>query len=119
MGALYENIVSLCEERNIKPGKMCNEIGISRSILTDLKTGRKKSINAITAQRIADYFGVPVGQVLNGPETEQKKSPLPKTGRGLMLFLAYQVFIRFVQTCTCKTGSQTAKQYFRRQRPCV
>ncbi len=85
MGVLYENIVSLCEERNIKPGKMCNEIGISRSILTDLKTGRKKSINAITAQRIADYFGVPVGQVLNGPETEQKNKPTPKneSGQGL------------------------------------
>lgn len=60
-----------------------------------------------------------VDRLIHEIKVPNKKSPLPVLRRGLMLFLAYQVFIRFVQTCTCKTGSQTAKQYFRRQRPCV
>ena len=32
--------------------------------MTDLKMGRKKSVNAETAQKIASYFGISVGQLL-------------------------------------------------------
>lgn len=72
MYTIYSSIQELCEQAGVKPGKMCNDIGISRSILTDLKTGRKKSINTDTAKKIADYFGVSVDRVLG---TEQKEKP--------------------------------------------
>lgn len=75
MGTLYENIVDLCNERNIKPGKMCAETGVSRGLITDLKMGRKNDVKVGTAQKIADYFGVSVDRVL-GAET--KKDPTPK-----------------------------------------
>lgn len=52
---------------------MCVDLGLSKSLMTDLKSGRKKSITAETAQKIADYFSVSVDRVLNGPET--KKAP--------------------------------------------
>ena len=61
MGTLYENIIALCEERGIKGGKMCTDIGMSKGILTDLKMGRQASISAVNAQKIASYFGVSVG----------------------------------------------------------
>lgn len=77
MYTIYSSIQELCEQAGVKPGKMCNEIGISRSILTDLKTGRKKSINTDTAQKIADYFGVSVDRVLG---TEQKEKLTPDRG---------------------------------------
>lgn len=64
MGNLYENITALCNERGIKPGKMCAEIGISRGLITDLKMGRKSDITSATAQKIADYFGITVGYLL-------------------------------------------------------
>lgn len=73
MWTLYESILSLCKERGIKGGKMCVDLGLSKSLMTDLKSGRKKSITAETAQKIADYFSVSVDRVLNGPET--KKHP--------------------------------------------
>ena len=73
MWTLYESILSLCKERGIKGGKMCVDLGLSKSLMTDLKSGRKKSITAETAQKIADYFSVSVDRVLNGPET--KKAP--------------------------------------------
>lgn len=75
MYTIYNSIQGLCELAGIKPGKMCNEIGISRSILTDLKTGRKKSINTETAQKIADYFGVSVDRVLGAEQKEQPYAP--------------------------------------------
>ena len=41
MSKLYNNIVSLCESKGITGYRMCKEIGIQPSILTDLKMGRK------------------------------------------------------------------------------
>ena len=70
MGTLYENIISLCNERGIKGGKLCTDIGMSKGILTDLKMGRQTGISAANAQKIASYFGVSVGYLL-GEETEK------------------------------------------------
>ena len=70
MGTLYENIRELCEEKGIKGGKMCVDLGLSKSLMTDLKAGRKKGISAETAQKIADYFGVSMERVMNGKEKE-------------------------------------------------
>ena len=64
MENLYENIEQLCIQRGIRPGKLCNDLGISRGLITDLKMGRKKTVNAETAQKIASYFGISVGQLL-------------------------------------------------------
>lgn len=73
MGTLYEKIISLCEERGIKGGKMCTDIGMSKGILTDLKMGRQSSISTANAQKIASYFGVSVGYLLGEEEKEDKK----------------------------------------------
>ena len=64
MENLYESIEALCIQRGIRPGKLCNDLGISRGLITDLKMGRKKTVNAETAQKIASYFGISVGQLL-------------------------------------------------------
>lgn len=73
MGTLYENIISLCEERGIKGGKMCTDIGMSKGILTDLKMGRQSGISATNAQKIASYFDVSVGYLLG--EEDKKEKP--------------------------------------------
>ncbi len=72
MGTLYENIIELCEEKGIKGGKMCTDIGMSKGILTDLKKGRQAGISATNAQKIASYFGVSVGYLLGEEEKEKK-----------------------------------------------
>ena len=64
MSNLYETIEQLCAQRNIRPGRLCSELGLSRSLMTDLKMGRKKGLSAETAQKIGDYLGVSVGQLL-------------------------------------------------------
>ena len=74
MGTLYENIIALCEQKGIKGGKMCTDIGMSKGILTDLKMGRQTSISTANAQKIASYFDVTVGYLLG--EEEQKEKPL-------------------------------------------
>lgn len=64
MANLFVRILSLCERDGIRPGRLCDELGISRGLITDLKMGRKKGVNAETAQKIASFFGVSVGYLL-------------------------------------------------------
>lgn len=64
MENLYARIEELCNRRGIRPGRLCNDLGLSRALVTDLKMGRKKSVSAETAQKIAAYFGITVGQLL-------------------------------------------------------
>lgn len=64
MSKLYETIEALCQQQNIRPGSLCTQLGISRSLMTDLKMGRKKSVSAETAQKIAGFFGVSVAYLL-------------------------------------------------------
>lgn len=80
MGTLYENIVALCEQKGIKGGKMCTDIGMSKGILTDLKMGRQTGISTANAQKIAAYFNVSVDYLLG--KTEQKEKPTTALGDG-------------------------------------
>ena len=73
MATLYETLDTLCKEKGVKGGRMCTDLGISKSLMTDLKSGRKKSVNAETAQKLASYFGVSVGYLLGEEEMGIKK----------------------------------------------
>ena len=70
---LYENIYALCNERKITPVALCGELGFRRSVLSDLKNGRKKSLDTTTLVKIAEYFNVSVDYLLTGEEI--KKAP--------------------------------------------
>jgi transcriptional regulator with XRE-family HTH domain len=52
---------------------MCLDLGMSKSTLSDLKSGRKKSFTAETAHRIASYLGVSVAYLLGEEEKDAKK----------------------------------------------
>ena len=69
MSTIHENIETLCQESGIKPGKMCADLKMSRSLISDLRYGRKKGITAETAKRIADYFGVSIDRVIGKEKT--------------------------------------------------
>ena len=71
MANLYESILMLCERDGIRPDRLCDELGLSRGLMTDLKMGRKKSVSAETAQKIAAYFGVSVGYLLCREDSPQ------------------------------------------------
>lgn len=68
MADLYENIAKLCRNRGITGGRLCTELGFSRSTLSDLKAGRINSLSSQKLQKIADYFSVSVDTLLTGEE---------------------------------------------------
>lgn len=76
---LYENIKRLCEMRGFTVSSMCDEIGISKSTLSNLKNGRTDRITTKTASKIASFFNVSVDDVMH-PEIVV---PASKTGGGL------------------------------------
>lgn len=73
MNKLYEKIYALCTDKGIKPGKMCNDLGISRGNISDLKMGRIESLSAEKLSKIATYFNVSVDYLLTGEETKKVK----------------------------------------------
>ena len=85
MGTLYENVILhnisvLCESSTpkVSMSKMCNDLGLSRSLITKLKADPERTISGDTAVKIADYFGVSVDRVLG---SEQKEKPLAQSER--------------------------------------
>lgn len=80
MNNLYERILELCQSKNITVGKMCTEIQIRRSLISDLKMGRKNSLAAETLSKIAYYFGTNVEYLLG---KEQKETPAESGERTL------------------------------------
>lgn len=69
MSSMYEIIDDLLEKHNINGAKMCADLDMSRSFMTELRKGRAKSVKIETAQKIASYFGVSVGYLLGEEET--------------------------------------------------
>jgi len=86
MSTIYENIQALCDEKGIKAGKMCSDLKMSRSFMSDLKYGRKKSVTAETAKKIADYFGVSADRIV-GIEKEPAGSGLVNDDAELTSYL--------------------------------
>lgn len=67
---LYERIKSACEHKGISVSAMCLNLGMSKSVMSDLKSGRKKTLSADTLDRIARYLQTSVDYLLGG-EAEQ------------------------------------------------
>ena len=83
MSTIIETIDRLCEERGIKGSKLCDDLGISRSTLTELRKGRAKSLHIKKATLIANYFVVPLAYLLGEttdttPPQTQKAPTLSK-----------------------------------------
>lgn len=60
----YEIITSLCNSRGITVGKMCNDLGLRQALLSDLKSGRARSLSSGNLLLIANYFNVSVDYLL-------------------------------------------------------
>ena len=73
MCTLHSRITALCKERGISGSRMCLDLGMSKSTLSDLKSGRKKSFTAETAHKIASYLNVSVAYLLGEEEKDIKK----------------------------------------------
>ena len=78
MCTLYERIQHLCKKKGVSGSRMCLDLGLSKSTLSDIKSGRKKGVSTTSAQKMAAYLGVSVGYLLG--EEEKEKQPTEYDG---------------------------------------
>lgn len=79
----YDNFVRLCNKVNKSPSCVATEIGLSRASVNGWKNGKKPT--DATILKLADYFGVPVDELLGN--TEQKEKPLVNEDEELTEYL--------------------------------
>ena len=78
MCTLYDRIQMLCKNKGVSGSRMCLDLGLSKSTLSDIKSGRKKGVSTTTAQKMASYLGVSVGHLLG--EEDKKEKPTQTDG---------------------------------------
>lgn len=67
MWNLYNRIELLCKDKDINITQMCKNTGVSRSVMSELKSGRTQSLSTETAMKIANYFEVSTDYFSNVP----------------------------------------------------
>lgn len=81
MCTLYERIQFLCKAKGVSASKMCLDLGLSKSTMSDMKSGRKNGVSVLTAQKIAGYFNMSVDE-LYGNEVK-KEDPTAQCGEAV------------------------------------
>lgn len=64
---MYDIFVQLCEKRGISGYKVCKDLGISQSVISNWKN-RGNNLNSTTLRKIANYFDVSVDYLETGKE---------------------------------------------------
>ncbi len=77
MSSLYQVIATLCTQQNLSISALCRKANVSPGIISDLKNGRKKTINVETATKLATALGVSA-DTLTGSADTLTASPSPE-----------------------------------------
>lgn len=72
----YDKYVALCAQKGITPSAAAKEIGINKAAVSNWKY-RKNGPSDVTMKKIADYFDVPVSELLD----EKENTPTPEGKR--------------------------------------
>ena len=71
----YDRYAGLCSEKGISPSRAAEEIGLNKASVTNWKKNGYTP-RAEVLQRIAEYFGVSVGFLVDGSEGTEKAPAL-------------------------------------------
>nr|DAZ70187.1 MAG TPA: Cro/C1-type HTH DNA-binding domain protein [Caudoviricetes sp.] len=83
----YDNFIRLCAKENISPSAAAEEMGFYRSVVT--RWGKGGNVRKATLERVANYFGVTVDDLI-GDDSAQKEKPTAQ-GDGLISDLPQDV----------------------------
>ena len=86
MSSVYNTILDLCNDRGITPAKMSKQAGLSRSIMTELKSGRTKQPSAETLRKLSNFFNVPADFFLDGTPSDSDAPPEPPITDDQLMF---------------------------------
>lgn len=75
----YDNFIRLCAKENISPSAAAEEMGFYRSVVT--RWGKGGNVRKATLERVANYFGVTVADLIGDDSAQQKKPTAQGDGR--------------------------------------
>ena len=75
MSEMYNIIEELCSERGVNITQMCQDAGIPRATLTELKKGRTQTLGPKNLEKLSTYFEVSMEYFFGN-----KKKPTSETG---------------------------------------
>lgn len=76
----YDRYIGLCAEKGVSPSRAAEEIGLNKASVTNWKKNGYTP-RAEVLQRIAEYFGVSVGFLVDSSEETEKASALTDKDR--------------------------------------
>lgn len=82
MSNLYENIKEACDLKGTNVSRMCADLGMSKSVISDLKSGKKKGLSTETLTKVSNYLDTTADKLLG-----IEKSPSPTRGDELIEIL--------------------------------
>ena len=71
--SFYQVFENLCNERGVSPTKAARDVGVAQPVVSQWKK-RGSTPKAETVQKLANYFGVSVEDLLTEPEQEHAES---------------------------------------------
>lgn len=75
---LYENIQRLAYKQGLTVSALCALAGMQKSVLFDLKVGRKKTLRATTIKKLCDALGCDMEDITDGTTEGQPMPDRPK-----------------------------------------
>lgn len=72
MDGLCKRIDKRLDELDISGAKLSRDLGISKSFMTELRSGRAKSVTLANAVSVADYLGMSLDYLARGTETKKE-----------------------------------------------
>lgn len=72
MCTFYNRVMELCKAKGVSGSRMCLDLGLSKSTLSDIKGGRKKGVSTATAQKMAEYLNVSVDYLLGNEDKKEQ-----------------------------------------------
>lgn len=82
----FDNFLALCEKKGVSPSHAATDMGMNRSIVTFWKNGTTPKMD--TLSKIAEYFGVSVGTLVDG-YNDKEKMPTLDGGQSVELTPAF------------------------------
>ena len=74
----YDRFEELCQEKGVKPGRACSEMGLSRSLAAKWKATKTEKPSADALEKMSLYFKKSIEEILSG---ETKKAPTQERER--------------------------------------
>lgn len=76
----YDRFEELCQEKGVKPGRACSEMGLSRSLAAKWKATKTEKPSADALEKMSLYFKKSIEEILSG---ETKKAPTQEGERAI------------------------------------